>query len=113
VAALQPVSVARLKSVLFSKRSKIGSGTFSTRIVGRFLPHGIGEFPHEPHQFVDIRRRPCAKDGAADPIPRLVHGVSHRLTLLRDDGFAHAAVGSLGPARDQAEAFELRDLPAP
>ena len=62
-------------------------------VVRRILLHGIGEFPYEPHQVVDLFRCPGLENGPPNPVPCHVDGIGHGLALRGYDGLAHAAIG--------------------
>ena len=74
--------------------------------------HGVGELAHEARELVDVARVPCLEDRAADPVARRVDALGHGPALRGDDGLAHAPIGGVPLALDEAEAFELGDLAA-
>jgi 2-polyprenyl-6-methoxyphenol hydroxylase-like FAD-dependent oxidoreductase len=81
------------------------------RIVGFVALDVVGEFAHEPYQFLDIPFVPGRENRPADPLARRVHRIGHGFALRRHDRFAHATVGAACLSLDKTEALQFGDLP--
>jgi hypothetical protein len=95
----------------------------SLKLCRSFMRHSVNR-PTSSHSW---RRRVCAsvapvhttsrfvprrENRAPDAFTRPVHRVGHCLALARHKGQPHAMVRGAGPALDQPEALQLRQLPA-
>ena len=72
----------------------------------------VGKPAQQPRQFHQVFLAPARERLPCQPLARRVQHFGHDLALFSDDRLGHAAVLLARAPSDEAQIFELRDLPA-